>query len=54
MLKPFEKSDFSENTAVRITIKGSFSKLLDETGVIEAKEDINKVFKKTRTRNYYE
>jgi len=54
VLKPFEKSDFSEKTEVRITIKGGFSKLLDEIGEMEAKEDINKVFKKTRTRNYYE
>ena len=54
VLKPFEKLDFSEKTEVRITIKGSFSKLLDEIGRIEAKEDINKVLEKTRTRNYYE
>jgi len=39
---------------VQITIKGGFSKLLDEIGWIKAKEDINKVFKTTRTRNYYE
>ncbi len=54
VLKPFEKLDFSENTVVQITIKSSFSKLLDETGAIEAKADINKVFKNTRTRNHYE
>jgi len=54
VLKYFEKFDFSEKTEVRITIKGSFSKLLDEIGEMEAKEDINKVFKKTRTRKYYE
>ena len=54
VLKPFEKLDFSEKTEVRIAIKGSFSKLLDEIGVIEVKEDINNVFKNTRQRNYYE
>jgi len=52
VLKPFEKLDFSEKMEVRITIKGGFSKLLDEIGAIEAKEDMNNVFKNTRTRNY--
>ncbi|KAF5431652.1 hypothetical protein C5S36_10190, partial [Candidatus Methanophagaceae archaeon] len=37
-----------------MTIKSSFSKLIDEIGVIKAKVDLNNVFKKTRTRNYYE
>ena len=54
VLKPFEKLDFSEKTEVRVTIKGSFSKLLDEIGELEAKEDINTVLEKTRERNYYE
>jgi|LGVF01.2.fsa_nt_gb predicted DNA-binding antitoxin AbrB/MazE fold protein len=54
VLNPFEKFDFSELTEVRITLKCSFTKLLDDIGEIEAKEDINKVFKKTRTKNYYE
>jgi len=39
---------------VRITIKGGFSKLLDEIGRIKAKADMNNVFKNTRTRKYYE
>ncbi|KAF5434810.1 hypothetical protein C5S36_04360 [Candidatus Methanophagaceae archaeon] len=37
-----------------MTIKSSFSKLIDEIGRIKAKVDLNNVFKKTRTRNYYE
>jgi len=44
VLKHFEKSDFSEITEVRITIKGGFSKLLDEIGRIKAKADMNHVF----------
>jgi len=45
----FEKLDFSEKTEVRITIKGSSSKLLDEIEGLEAKADMNNVFKNTRT-----
>ena len=48
------KNPISENMEVRITLKGGFSKLLDEIGRIEAKVDMNNVFKKVRTRNYYE
>jgi hypothetical protein len=36
---------------VRITISVNFSKLLDEVGEIEAKEDIDKVLGNMRTRN---
>lgn len=53
VLKPFEKLDLPERIKVRITIKGSFSKLLDEVGEIEAKEDIEQVLGNMRTRNYY-
>ncbi|OFV67267.1 MAG: protein belonging to Uncharacterized protein family UPF0165 [Candidatus Syntrophoarchaeum caldarius] len=54
VLKPLEKLDLPEKTEVRITIKGSFSKLLDELGELEAKVDIDKVLEDMRIRNYYE
>ena len=38
---------------MRITISGNFSKLLDEVGEIEAKEDIDQVLENMRARNYY-
>jgi predicted DNA-binding antitoxin AbrB/MazE fold protein len=53
VLKPMKKLDLPERTEVKITIKGSFSKLLDEVGEIEAKENIDTVFKNMRTRDYY-
>jgi predicted DNA-binding antitoxin AbrB/MazE fold protein len=52
-LKPFEKLDLPEKANVRVTIKGSFSKLLDEVGEIEAKEDRDKMLENMRARNYY-
>jgi hypothetical protein len=39
---------------VRITISRSFSKLLDEVGEIEAKEDVDKVLENMRARDHYE
>ena len=42
VLKPFEKLALPE------TIKGSFSKLLDEVGETEAKEDIDKILENMR------
>lgn len=53
VLKPFEKLDLPEKAKVRVTIKGSFSKLLEEVGEIEAKEDVDKVLESVRARNYY-
>ena len=53
VLKPLQKLNLPEKTKVRITIKGSFSELLDELGEMEAKEDINKVLEGMRVRNYY-
>jgi predicted DNA-binding antitoxin AbrB/MazE fold protein len=53
VLKPFEKLDLPEKAKVRVTIKGSFSKLLEEVGEIEAKEDVDKVLEGVRARNYY-
>ena len=43
VLKLMEKVDLPEKAKVRITISVNFSKLLDEVGEIEAKEDIDKV-----------
>ncbi len=53
VLKPLQKLNLPEKAKVRITIKGSFSELLDELGEVEAKEDINKVLDGMRMRNYY-
>jgi len=54
VLKPLTKLDLPEETKVHITLKGSFSELLDELGEMEAKNDINKVLADMRTRDYYE
>jgi len=53
VLKPLEKLDLKEKTEVWITIRKSFSELLDELGDIEAKEDIDKVLESMRVKNYY-
>ena len=53
VLKPLQKLNLPEKAKVRITIKGSFSELLDELGEVEAKEDINKVLEGMRMRDYY-
>ena len=42
-----------EKAKVRVIIRGNFSKLLDEVGGIEAKEDMDKVLENMRVRNYY-
>ena len=52
VLKPMEKLDLLEKAKVRITISMNFSKLLDEEGEIEVKEDIDKVLGNMRTRDY--
>jgi len=44
--------DLPERTEVRVIIRGSFSKLIEELGEIEAKEDINGVLGRMRNRNY--
>ncbi|MGB3459311.1 MAG: antitoxin family protein [Halobacteriota archaeon] len=54
VLKPMKKLDLAEKAKVRITISENFSKLLDEIGEIEAKEDIGKVLENMKTRSYYE
>jgi len=46
------KMDLPERTEVRVIIRGSFSKLIEELGEIEAKEDINGVLGRMRNRNY--
>ena len=53
VLKPLQKLNLPEKAKVRITIKRSFSELLDELGEVEAKEDINKVLEGMRMRDYY-
>ena len=44
--------DLPERTEVRVIIRGSFSKLIEELGEIEAKEDIDEVLGRMRNRNY--
>ena len=45
--------DLPERTEMRVIIGGSFSKLIEELGEIEAKEDIDEVLGRMRNRNYY-
>ena len=44
--------DLPERTEVRVIIRGSFSKLIEELGEIKAKEDIDEVLGRMRNRNY--
>ena len=53
VLKPLKKLDLKEKTRVRITIRDSFYKLLQELGEIEAKESIENVMENIRTKKYY-
>jgi predicted DNA-binding antitoxin AbrB/MazE fold protein len=53
VLKPLGKLDLPEKAKVKITIRENFSKLLDEVGAREAKEDIDTVLGNMRTRVYY-
>ena len=46
VLKPLKKLDLPERTEVRVIIRGSFRKLIEELGEIEAKEDIDEVLGK--------
>ena len=54
VLKPLKKLDLPDKAEVKIIIRESFSKLLDEVGEEEAKEDVDLVLKDMRARNYYE
>ncbi len=54
VLKPLRDLDLPEKTKVSITIRESFSDLLDELGEPEAQEDIDTILKETRTRKYYD
>ncbi len=49
-----EKLDLPEKAKVKLTISRNFSRLLDEVGEIEAKEDIDKILEDMRARDYYE
>ena len=53
VLKPFKKLNLKEKTEVRISIRKSFYKLLNELGEMEAKEDIDRVLEKMRVKKYY-
>ena len=53
VLKPIGRLDLPEKAKVKITIKGTFSKLRDEVGAREAKDDIDNVLGTMRTRVYY-
>ncbi len=53
VLKPLKKLDLKERTRVRITIRDSFYKLLQELGEIEARESIDNVIENIRTKKYY-
>jgi len=54
VLKPLGKLDLPEKAEVRVTIRGSFSKLVEEVGEIEAKGDTDKILENMKTRKYYE
>jgi len=53
VLKPLEKLDLKEKTEVRIYIRKSFHKLLDELGEIETNKDIDNVLENMRVKKYY-
>lgn len=53
VLKPLRKLNLKEKTRVRITIRESFYKLLQELGEIEPRENIDKVMENIRTKKYY-
>lgn len=54
VLKPIKKLDLPERTKVRVVIRKSFSKLLDEVGEVEAKKNVDKILENIKARNYYE
>jgi len=53
VLKPLKKLNLKEKTEVRISVRKSFYKLLNELGEIEAKEDIERVLENMRVKKYY-
>jgi len=54
VLKPLGDMDLPEKTKVSITIRESFSDLLDNLCEPEAWEDIAAILKERRTRRYYD
>jgi len=54
VFKPLKDPSLPDKAEVRLTVKRSFSDLLDELGEIEAKEDIDSVLKSMRRKSYYE
>lgn len=53
-MKPPKKPDLPDKGEVEIIIKERFSKLLDDLGEQEAKEEVDQVLREMRARNYYE
>jgi len=54
VFKPLKDPSLPDKAEVRLTVKRSFSDLLDELGEIEANEDIDSVLKSMRRKSYYE
>ena len=54
VFKPLKDPSLPDKAEVRLTVKRSFSDLLDELGEIEAKEDIDSVLMSMRRKSYYE
>ena len=54
VFRPLKKPDLPERTEVSLTVKESFSHLLDELQGIEAKEDIDETLKSMRRKKYYD
>ncbi|MFB3766604.1 MAG: antitoxin family protein [Methanotrichaceae archaeon] len=54
VFKPFKKPDLPEKAEVNLTVRESFSHLLDELQGLEAKEDIDENLNSMRRKKYYE
>jgi predicted DNA-binding antitoxin AbrB/MazE fold protein len=52
VFKPLKDPDLPDKAKVRIIIKRSFSDLLDELGELKANQDIDRLLKDIKTRNY--
>jgi predicted DNA-binding antitoxin AbrB/MazE fold protein len=54
VFKPLKDPSLPEKAEVRLTVKRSFSDLLNELGEIEANEDIDSALQSVRRKGYYE
>lgn len=54
VFKPLDDPSLPDKAEVRLTIKRSFSDLLDELEEIDAREDIDSTLKNMRRKSYYE